>query len=66
MVANNDNIFAINVGGSIAMGKPQNRWFIVENPIKKDDLGVPLFQETTTMIQNENDHINNYSYRYSL
>ena len=28
------------------MGIPQNRWCIVENPIKMDDLGVPLFQET--------------------
>ena len=34
--------------GFLKIGIPQNGWFIMENPIKIDNLGVPLFQETST------------------
>ena len=33
------------------IGVPQNGGFIVENPIKMDDLGVPPFKETSICYQ---------------
>ena len=33
------------------IGVPQNGWFRMGNPIKMDDLGVPLFLETPIWIQ---------------
>ena len=39
--------FGMHIWGFPSMGVPPNGWFMMEHPIKINDLGVPLFQETT-------------------
>ena len=37
------------------MGIPQNCWFIMESPIKMDELGVRLFEVTSISLVPENE-----------
>ena len=38
------------IWGFPKIGVPQNGWFMMENLIKLDDLGVPLFSETSVCL----------------
>ena len=42
------------------MWVPQNRWFLMEHPIKMDDLEVPTFQETPISYHIISYHIISY------
>ena len=47
MVNNHDYDIQYTIWVFPKIGVPKNGWFVMENPVKMDDLGVSLFSETS-------------------